>query len=104
MPTLQLWPLDQYPQHYLKCQASASGNSFLDEEPPTNEECDLRLRGVPRPPPPPKVYYPSQVSGLFGSIFVLISATELQTDSPMTQVPLEHDTNITMNDRSWWRL
>ena len=71
MPTLQLWPLDQYPQHYLKCQAaSASGDSFLDEQPPTNEECDLRLRGVPRPPPPPKVYYPSQVSSLFGAIFV----------------------------------
>ena len=64
-----MWPHDQYPQHYLKCQAASASaldpvKSFHPQQqpPPSNEECDLRLRGVPRPPPPPKAYYPSQVT------------------------------------------
>ena len=65
-----MWPHDQYPQHYLKCRAQAAvvdagETAFLAREPPpppSNDECDLRLRGVPRPPPPPKAYYPSQVT------------------------------------------
>ena len=63
-----MWPHDQYPQHYLKCQAAIdAGENFHSQQPPPpppppNDECDLRLRGVPRPPPPPKAYYPSKVT------------------------------------------
>ena len=65
-----MWPhVDQYPRHYLKCQAAAAAaDSFVPQQAAPSNDCDLRLRGIPRPPPPPQAaYYPSQVTRAKGT-------------------------------------